>query len=57
MRHWLGDKDLASVRDPQAVERLPQEERDAWARLWADVRALRDATAPRADPPAIGPPG
>jgi hypothetical protein len=44
MEYWLVDKDLQSVRDPKAVERLPQEEREAWAKLWADVRALRDAT-------------
>jgi tetratricopeptide (TPR) repeat protein len=57
MAHWLGDKDLESGRDPKAVERLPQDERAAWAKLWADVRALRDATAPRGDSTAIGPPG
>jgi tetratricopeptide (TPR) repeat protein len=46
MAHWLGDKDLQSGRDPKAVERLPQDERAAWAKLWANVRELRDATAP-----------
>jgi tetratricopeptide (TPR) repeat protein len=46
MAHWLGDKYLASVRDPQAVERLPPEERAAWAKLWANVRELRYAASP-----------
>jgi tetratricopeptide (TPR) repeat protein len=45
MQHWLGDGDLASVRDPKAVGQLPQEERDSWTKLWADVRDLRDRTA------------
>jgi serine/threonine protein kinase/tetratricopeptide (TPR) repeat protein len=47
MQVWLGDKDLDSARQPAAVERLPPDERDAWNKLWADVRALRDQTAPR----------
>jgi serine/threonine-protein kinase len=46
MQHWLVDKDLDSVREPTGVERLPQDERDAWTRLWTNVRALRDQTAP-----------
>jgi tetratricopeptide (TPR) repeat protein len=43
---WLGDKDLASVRDPAGVDALPQDEREAWRKLWADVRDLRDRSAP-----------
>ena len=50
MQHWLGDPDLASGRDPTAVELLPPDERDAWRKLWADVRELRDRSAPQADP-------
>jgi tetratricopeptide (TPR) repeat protein len=46
MQHWLGDSDLASVREPAALKRLSPEERDAWQKLWADVRALKDRTAP-----------
>jgi hypothetical protein len=37
---WLRDRDLASVRDPAALARLPADERAAWGRFWADVRAL-----------------
>ncbi len=36
----LRDADLASVRDPAPLSRLPEAERAAWARLWANVRAL-----------------
>src|SRR5262249_37741333 len=45
MQWWLGDKDLASVHDPKAVERLPQDERDAWAKLGPAAGARRAATA------------
>jgi len=43
----LADADFASVREPTAVERLPPDERDAWNKLWTEVRALRDQTEPR----------
>ncbi len=44
MLHWLADTDLDSVR---AVENLPADERESWAKFWSDVRKLRDETAPR----------
>jgi serine/threonine-protein kinase len=37
---WQADADLASIRDPEAVARFPEAERDACRRLWADVAAL-----------------
>jgi tetratricopeptide (TPR) repeat protein len=40
LRHWQQDTDLASVRDKEALAKLPQAERDAWHKLWADVAAL-----------------
>jgi tetratricopeptide (TPR) repeat protein len=40
LRHWRGNADLAGVRDPAALARLPEEERRAWQKLWADVEAL-----------------
>jgi tetratricopeptide (TPR) repeat protein len=46
---WLQDGHMATVRDPAGLAALPAEERDAWARLWADVRDLRDRTAPAGD--------
>jgi tetratricopeptide (TPR) repeat protein len=42
VQRWSEDRDLASVRDPKTVGRLPPDERDAWNRLWTEVRALRD---------------
>ena len=30
LRHWQSDRDLASVRDEAARNRLPTAERDAW---------------------------
>jgi hypothetical protein len=40
LKHWLDDTDLAGVRDPKELEKLPAEEREAWQKLWADVDAL-----------------
>jgi serine/threonine-protein kinase len=39
LRHWQQDADLASVRDA-AVEKLPEEQRKQWKKLWADVAAV-----------------
>jgi serine/threonine-protein kinase len=39
--HWQQDADLAPVRDVEALNKLPDHERDAWRRLWADVDDLR----------------
>jgi serine/threonine-protein kinase len=40
LAHWQQDADLAPVRDRAALDRLPDDERDAWRRMWADVQAL-----------------
>ena len=40
LKHWQQDADLASVRDPEALDRLADEEREQWGRLWDDVAAL-----------------
>jgi serine/threonine-protein kinase len=40
MRHWQTDGDLASVRAPDALARLPDEERQQWEKLWSDVDGL-----------------
>jgi tetratricopeptide (TPR) repeat protein len=40
MRHWQTDPDLASVRDKETLAKLPEDERKAWRKLWADVAAL-----------------
>jgi hypothetical protein len=37
---WLKDPDLACVRDPEALGRLPPGERGEWEQLWRDLRQL-----------------
>jgi tetratricopeptide (TPR) repeat protein len=48
MQHWLNDPDLAGVRGPDALSRLPEAERRKWQRLWQQVEELRRRAA--ADP-------
>jgi tetratricopeptide (TPR) repeat protein len=47
LTHWQEDRDLAGVRDKDALAKLPAEERAAWEKLWANVAALlkKSATA------------
>ena len=40
LTHWQHDPDLASLRNKDAVDKLPEAERDACRKLWADVAAL-----------------
>jgi serine/threonine-protein kinase len=40
LRHWQRDADLAGLREPAAVARLPADEQEACRKLWADVAAL-----------------
>jgi tetratricopeptide (TPR) repeat protein len=40
LAHWQQDTDLAAVRDPAALARLPDDERKAWRQFWDDVAAL-----------------
>jgi serine/threonine-protein kinase len=40
LRQWCKDKDLASLRDRDALAKLPAEERAACEKLWSDVAAL-----------------
>jgi hypothetical protein len=40
LAQWQKDADLASVRDKEALDRLPEDERAAWQRLWDDVESL-----------------
>jgi hypothetical protein len=40
LRQWQEESDLVSIRDPAAMAALPQEERDALGKLWADVAEL-----------------
>jgi serine/threonine-protein kinase len=41
MQRWRTDPHLAGVRGVEAIARLPAEEREGWARLWAEAEALR----------------
>jgi hypothetical protein len=40
LTHWRDDPDLASLRDPQALNLLADDERAAWQALWRDVDEL-----------------
>jgi tetratricopeptide (TPR) repeat protein len=40
LQHWKKDADLAGIRDPDALAKLPADEQDAWNALWKDVDAL-----------------
>jgi serine/threonine-protein kinase len=40
LKHWQQDRDLAGVRNKDALAKLPAEERAACEKLWADVAAL-----------------
>ena len=39
-QHWKADTDLAGLRDPDALARLPADEQKACRALWAEVDAL-----------------
>ena len=44
LAEWQKDSDLAGVRDPSELPRLPVEERQTWQKLWQDVQqTLHDA--------------
>jgi hypothetical protein len=40
LQHWRTDTDLAGVRDATALAKLPEAEREACRKLWADVNGL-----------------
>jgi len=40
LRPWLTDPDLASVRDPALLAKLPSVERQAWQHFWLEVAKL-----------------
>jgi tetratricopeptide (TPR) repeat protein len=44
LQHWQADSDLAGVRDEAGLAKLPDKERQAWEKLWAEVEALRQRT-------------
>ena len=40
LKHWKVDTDLAGIRDPGPLSKLPEAEQKSWRTLWADVEAL-----------------
>jgi hypothetical protein len=54
LAHWLEDPDLAGVRGPEALAKLPEGERAAWQKLWADVEEvltrIRQGNSPKDKP-------
>jgi hypothetical protein len=40
LRFWQGHHAFAPVREPEALDRLPEAERKGWQAFWADVDAL-----------------
>jgi serine/threonine-protein kinase len=40
LRHWQADRDLAGLREAEALATLPPQEQDACRALWAQVDAL-----------------
>jgi serine/threonine-protein kinase len=54
MQHWQQDTDFAGVRGPDALAKLPEAERQDWAKLWADVADLLDRAADKPPQPRDG---
>jgi serine/threonine-protein kinase len=46
LTRWRNEPDLACVRDPGALEKLPPAERQEFRALWSDLDARLGATAP-----------
>jgi serine/threonine-protein kinase len=40
LQHWKADPDLAGLRDPAALAKLPEDEQKACRALWAELDAL-----------------
>jgi tetratricopeptide (TPR) repeat protein len=53
LRRWQQDRDLAGLRDPAALAKLPQAERQDLAKFWDEVAALLT----KARPEKLRPPG
>jgi hypothetical protein len=50
LRHWQQDPDFAGVRDPEALDRLPEDDRQAWLKLWTDVEMTLSMAQGKAAP-------
>jgi tetratricopeptide (TPR) repeat protein len=49
MQHWLTDTDVAEMRSPDGLARLPEAERQVWQGFWDEVQRLLDRA--KATPP------
>jgi hypothetical protein len=47
LAHWGKDTDLASVRDKAALDKLAEDERRQWRKLWEDVAAVLKKVEPQ----------
>jgi tetratricopeptide (TPR) repeat protein len=47
MQRWQKDTALAGIRDPAALAKLPEAERETCRKLWADVEALLARVKPK----------
>jgi tetratricopeptide (TPR) repeat protein len=43
MQHWQQDKDFSGVRGTEALNKLPEDERQEWQKLWHGVETLKQA--------------
>ena len=50
LMHWKADPDLAALRDPAALAKLPEDEQKACRTLWSDVDSLLAKLAPKPSP-------
>jgi serine/threonine-protein kinase len=41
LQKWKGDLSLASLRDPAALDQLPEDERQPWRELWVELDELQ----------------
>jgi hypothetical protein len=48
LTHWKCDLDLAPVREPDELAKLPEDERAAFVALWNELDALLDRAATNA---------
>ena len=40
LQHWKVDADLAAIRDPEPLSKLPEDEQKVWRSFWEEVDAL-----------------
>jgi hypothetical protein len=40
LQRWKADVDLAGIRDPGALDKLPEKERQGWRDFWREVDTL-----------------